>query len=1731
MLDVEATAATPAANDPFAGRLLSLLSAARATPQTATEVARVTPEATVTAPRNYVMPGDLRLGEGGPKAKAQRNLEAIRTLHRLEREGSHPNDSDQRTLVQYVGWGGLPQCFRREDGSIADGWASFVVALEEELTSEELEAARRSTTDAHYTPRVVIEAIYAGLQRMGFAGGAVLEPGCGIGHFLGLAPASLRDQLVWSTVELDTVTAGVARALYPQATHVRGALEDVTVPRDHYDLAIGNPPFGAATPHDKNHRDLAGFTLHNFFVAKSLRAIVPGGLLAMVVSRSLMDKASGRERAWLAERAHLLAAIRLPNNTFTATAGTSVTTDILFLQRARPGETPDAKAWRDVVDVPVQDGEKSIAINAYFARNPHMMLGRMAMISGAHGLEPALLPDDGTDLAARLASAIAELPDWVAQPARSACTVAHTPTPPPRVPVFGHFIAEDGTIWQRQADVLDSVVVHPARLEGRSDARMRALIDLSHRLRSLIDAELCDETPGAITRLRSELDSAYDRFTQRYGFLNSQTNVSAFADDASAYLVRALEMDYQRLDLEEAQRRGIAVPKGRQSVDMADKAPILRERVLHPTPCPHPETAHDALAVTLNQRGRVDVALMAELLNRTEDTVIAELGDKVYRTPDGEWQLAEQYLSGNVKAALRAARDAAASDPTMLRNVAALEAVQPADLSPADIHVALGSPWVPGSDYAAFASEVIGLTGAGVHLQSTIGRFILNCTADGHSRFATAKWKAREIFDKALNREPIVVHVLSAGDRYIVDHEASEAARQQAQLMQDAFAEWVFSDAERRERLAAVYNELFNTDVPRRYDGSHLTFPGKVGDHVIRLRTHQVNAVWRMICDGVVLLDHAVGSGKTFTAVAAFMEMRRMGLIRKPLLAVPNALVDQWAQMALQLYPTAKILAVSERDFGKDRRKLLFARIATGDWDMVIVAHSQFSRIRVPAVFEAKYLRERVDELTVAVREMTSVGAGNRTVKQTEKARQAYRDRLKRSIEGVARDGDTASLEDMGVDAVAIDESQAFKNLAFTTRKRNVAGLGNPAGSQRAEDLYLKVRYIQREKEHPAVFFLSGTPISNSLVELQLLQRYLATDELARRGLLMFDLWANCFAEEAVSFEIDSSGQGLKAKTVLKRFRNLPELMALYRQFADTVTLGQLKRLHLEETGKPWPVPKLAGGRPENVIVPCGEALEQYIQGEIIPRMQAIAGELGERPDPREDNALKVTNDARLAALDVRLRVPNAADDPDSKVNVAARRIAAIHHAWTAKRGTQLVFCDLSTPTAAVGRERAHYLSLVARAEAGEEDAQHALERLGPDLQLSLSSSFSVYDDLRAKLIGLGIAPHEVAFIHDAHTDVQRRALFARVNRGEVRVLIGSTSKMGAGMNVQRRMVALHHLDTPWRPSDVSQRDGRLLRQGNLFYEEDPDGFEVVIARYAVQKTFDSRMWQLQERKSTVIEQIRTGELGVREVDDVVSDAASAAEMKAAASGDPGIIEQVELEATVKRLSSLERLHRSHVYDAETRIRRLTENATPDSRLAADLARVDELEAHAAAHPRDPFAVVVGGRRYDEFKSGATALAGAVALILGGLSTRSAVVGTYRGAQVEVEGGRTNGSVTLIAPSGASLGEADALVDSEGHLSAAGLMARLDHLFRAGPFRRERAIALHARETAQLADLSDLARQPFRQAAELAEAETRLRELTARLVAKLRPVVAVKPVSVLDDAKSAVAGEEVALAA
>ncbi|HET7924467.1 MAG TPA: DEAD/DEAH box helicase family protein, partial [Rhodanobacteraceae bacterium] len=1176
---------------------------------------------------------------------------------------------------------------------------------------------------------------------------------------------------------------------------------------------------------------------------------------------------------------------------------------------------------------------------------------------------------------------------------------------------------------------------------------------------------------------------------------------------------RAIERDYQRLDKLDAEQRGIPIPAGKSTVEVANKAHILEKRVFYKEPEPKAETAADAAGISLNTYGRLNLPAMSKLLGKTEQQIITELGDKAFNDPREGYVTSDEYLSGNVKAKLAEAKAMAEKDPAFQRNVLALEDVQPADIAPGDIHVALGSPWVPGEHYGTFAREVLGIGDARVSLNRVIQKFDLGGVQGGTERFGTSRFSARKVYERVLNHSDATVYDYHEDGKRTVNPEATEAMRGAMDVMQDEFRDWVWKDQNRRNVLHRLYNDTHNTDRARTYDGSHLTFPGKVDDSIIALRPHQINGAWRAIQDGRMLADHVVGAGKTFMYIAAAMKMKQMGLAKKPMLAVPNHLVQQWAGDWMKLYPNANILAVTENDFTADRRKLTFSRIATGDWDAVIVAHSQFSRISPPAEFEQQYLAQKKAELLEA---KTNVEGGDRrSIKQIEKMIESLGERVKAINDRLKRDRDTVGFDEMGIDNLIVDEAHEFKNLGFTTNKTRVSGLGTAAngGSQKAEDLFIKAQYLQSLNKGRGLFFATGTPVSNTLAEMFTMQRYMANAEMRGRGIHLFDLWANTFAHETTSFELDSSGRGLKAKTVLSKFLNVPEMMQLYKRFADTITLNDLKEI-TKAAGGEWPVPKIKGGRAQNTVVKPSEALLSYIENNIIPRMEAVSGQNGQKPDPRVDNMLKITNDARLAALDVRLRDPLAPDDPNSKPNQMISDAMELYKKWQADRGAQLIFCDLSTPATAVSKEKAAFDELVRRAAEGDEAAAAKLDAMSPDDQLALSAKFSVYDDVKKKLIAAGVPEREIAFIHDANTDLQKKALFDKVNRGDVRFLMGSTAKMGAGTNVQERLVALHHLDAPWRPSDLEQREGRIVRQGNSLYARDPDGFEVEINRYATERTYDSRMWQLIERKAGIVEQIRKGDNTLREVDDVAGEAANAAEMKAAATGNPLIIEQVELQAKVKRLETQQRAYNNRRWDAENEVTRLNADGGPEGRYERAKERADAADKTLEANPRDPFSVTVGSKTYDEFKAGANAFATSVVKAIGDMERsgghKTYPVGTYRGADVTLA--RQYGGIDVLRvayPNNPVLGDigfAMDMVDKEtGAVSGAGLLTKVNNVInRIGQWGDDAQRQL-ARDKRRLGELNDLLATPFRGGDELKEAQARLKVVTDTLVKDSAP--------------------------
>ncbi|MEI2453866.1 PLxRFG domain-containing protein [Lysobacter firmicutimachus] len=1661
----------------------------------------------VAAPADFNLTDELEFQGVGDVKKFNHNLNAIAVLKAVEARGTPATPEEQSALARYVGWGGLPQAFQHPTtGAVKKGWEQRVADLAAALSAEELAAAGRSTQDAHYTARNVVDAMWSAVVRLGFTHGRVLEPSLGTGNFFGRMPASIRAVTQRTGVELDPITGRIARLLYPRSNvQVRGFHELRVVPES-FDLVIGNPPFGAQSVHDPQYPDLSRFSIHNYFFAKSIMALRPGGLLAMVVSNSFLDANTKTTRQWVSERARFLGAIRLPQTAFAKNAGTNVTTDIVFLQRLAEGVESNPEDWVPVEQARDERAGQSFSLNRYYRDRPQRMLGRMVWSTHTtHGAQGAVLAAwQGVDLGRALDVAVSKLPKAVYLPpgipieqmeqgARDAESAAMPATAPgDHVKVYGYYVDADGTLRQRQPDHNGEKTQVDAGLKATESQRVRGMVGIRDAMRRLLAAELLEtSTDAEVADLRVELNRVYDAFTKVSGLLSRDANKRAFRSDPDAPLLLSLERDYDRGVSREAAKKAGTTARP----ESARKADLLSKRVQYPVkPVTKVSDAKSAMLASLNERGRIDMDFMRALYpNTTADDLMRELGDLAYALPDGTVEPSDAYLSGNVKAKLVAARAAAEADRKYRRNVDALERVQPAHVDPADIFVQLGTPWIPTSDYAAFAKETFEGALSGQHV-AALGQWVVQVKSQNrvlnHDRWGTDRMGAEKLMAALMMNKPITVYDASSSRDQppILNKEATAAAQGKAAELVQAFGDWIWKDADRRERLARHYNDTFNTNVERGFDGAHMSFPGMARGILANgeLRPHQSGFAYRMIQDGVALAEHVVGAGKTYASIAGVMEMRRLGLWRKPMIVVPNHLVDQWSADFLRLYPGANVLAASRQDFERGKRRQLFGRIATGEWDAVIVAHSSFGFIPLPADAEENILKAEVQEIGEALDAIrASEGKNSLSFKQLQKRKDRIIERLDRISER-SRD-DLLDFAEMGVDALVVDEAHEFKNLFFVTTQRNVAGLGSPEGSKKAFDLFVKMRYLEGVNQGKNRVFLTGTPVSNTLSEVYHFQRYLQYGALSQLNVTQFDAWSSTFGAMVTDWEMDAAGR-FKEKKRFSKFANLPELRTMWRQFADTVTRADLVR-DAQAQGRRFPLPKIKTGGPQNIVVarsPLQAAYigipEQQLDGNGQPMLDpetgtpkeryprdSIIGRMENMPkDPSIDNHLKATGDARKAGLDYRLVDPSAPDFAESKINVAAGNIVRIWQGNKARRGTQLVFCDLSVPASARGRateaaqakgptwfvrndaghlehvdgvkvalsawpERVFFLrkirniqlivdagsgatvareskrqdvidlanarlakdreqwqrrfeteaiasedidAYVARWEAEQEakeggaadeagdaeaDASQAVVSL--DELLADQSRFSVYDDLKAKLIAQGIPAEQIAFIHDFATDQRKADLFAKVNRGDIRVLMGSTAKMGAGMNVQRKLVALHHLDAPWRPSDLEQREGRIVRQGNEFYEVDPDGFEIEILRYATKQTYDARQWEILERKARGIESFRAGDASVREIEDVTSEAANAAEMKGSASGNPLILESVRLRSEVRNLEAQERSHKRSIHQMEAVVRKFNAG-NHYSYTDRDRTRraVDQLDRDG------PFELTLGERTFDERK-------------------------------------------------------------------------------------------------------------------------------------------------------------------
>jgi N12 class adenine-specific DNA methylase len=1336
-------------------------------------------------------------------------------------------------LARYVGWGGMPNVF---DDVPPEQWRNTARAVKELLTDAEYESARASTPNAHFTSPQVIEAIWNGLHRLGLAHGAqVLEPAMGAGHFFGLMPESMQGGHR-TGVELDSITARIASKLYPDCTIFAKGFEETPLPDNYFDAVVGNVPFGDYAVHDPSMKHTLTRSIHDYFFAKSLEKVRPGGVMALITSRYTMDKQDETIRRHLAEHADLLGAIRLPNTAFKGNAGTEVTTDILFLRKRLPGVQPAGEAWTKLATIDSADGP--IEVNEYYARHPEMMLGRMKLEGTMYrGAEPTLAGQLTPELLSR---AVNELP-----------TGAYVPRDEgrgPPLPVLdaeaftgikdGAYALRDGAVVIRSGDCFE-----PTSLSPSTAARVRGMMAIRDGVRLVFKTQLEDAPEERIIEARKLLASLYDSFTCRYDPLSSHENLRAFAGDPDQPLLLSLE----NYDAEHKR---------------ATKTAIFERRTLERyKPATHVDTAAEALAISLNETGGIDWKRMGSLTGHSARQMQRELDSLVYRNPEGEWETADRYLSGNVRAKLKVAEAAASVDPSYQRNIPALKAVQPADLLPGDISARLGSSWIPASDVKQFVVELLGIperavtvshSGAiatwALTLESYAKSSVSNTTTHG-----TARALASDLIEDALNGRTPTIYDQIDRDTRVVNQQETLAAREAQQKLKDRFSEWIWQDEDRAQRLARYYNDTFNNLRLRTYDGSHLTFPGMNRSMLRRndLDKHQKDAIWRMLQNENTLLAHCVGAGKTWEMVAAAMEMKRLGLANKPMIVVPNHLVEQWGAAFLALYPQAHIFVAGKDAFAAGNRQKAMSRIATGNYDAVIVSHKSFELLPVSDETFTRFVDRQKDQLEEAIREARAESGDNRRiVKELEKAKKRLEAKLKERADRERKD-DAVTFEQLGIDRLFVDESDLFKNLGFVSKMNRIAGLPNTE-SNRALDMYMKTRYLA--ERGGGTVFATGTPISNTMAEMYTLQRYLAPMSLQAAGVEHFDAWAANFGEAVTALELAPDGSGYRMHTRFAKFVNLPELLSMFRSFADVQTADML---HL-------PRPEIEGGKPHITAAPASPELKEFV-GTLVERAQKLKNG---RVDPKVDNMLKITGDGRKAALDMRLVDPFAEIHGDTKVS---RAVENIYRSWEEgrdRRSTQLVFCDLSTPN--------------------------------PD-------KFNVYDDIRDKLIAKGIPAKEIAYIHDADTDLQKKTLFDSVNAGRVRILFGSTEKMGAGTNVQKRLAALHHLDAPWRPRDIEQREGRILRQGN----QNPT---VHIHRYVTEGSFDAYMWQCLETKARFINQVMNGSVTVRQAEDLEGGALTFAEIKAIASGNPAVMEKIKVDTEIRKLDQLRSSHVNQQY-------------------------------------------------------------------------------------------------------------------------------------------------------------------------------------------------------------------------
>lgn len=1557
----------------------------------------------------------FELEKVGKKARFRRNVEAIRVLKECEFDNRFATPEEQQVLAQYVGWGGIPEAFDENNTA----WADEFTELYGLLSPEEYQSARESTLTAFYTPPVVISAIYKAMEQMGFKGGNILEPSCGIGNFIGMLPQSIENSRVYG-VEIDKISAGIAQQLYQRSSIAAQPFEEAEIPDSFFDAVVGNVPFGdfsvADKRYDKNH-----FLIHDYFFAKSLDKLRPGGVMALVTSKGTMDKENPAVRKYIAQRAELLGAIRLPNNTFKGNAGTEVVSDILILQK-RDRIIDIEPDW-----VHLNTDENGIRMNSYFVEHSDMILGDMKMVSGRFGEELTCVPYENADLAALLDEAVSNIHGEINEYEQDEELEEEDNSIPadPNVRNFSYTLLDD-VIYFRENSLMS-----PVDMSATAENRIKGLIEIRNSVRHLLELQTEDYPDSDIKAEMQRLNTLYDEYTKKYGLISSRANNMAFSRDSSYSLLSSLEV----LD---------------EDGNLERKADIFFKRTVKAhKPVTSVDTATEALAVSMGEKAEVDMDYMCELTGKSEQEIYDELQGVIFLNPlyennrysEQKYLTADEYLSGNVREKLETAQKSAAVNPdTYSINVQALERVQPEPLTASEISVRLGATWIPPEIIQQFVFEFLGTPRYAqwkmqLHYSPYTSEWSIenksydNTNIKAYRTYGTDRINAYRIIEETLNLKDVRIFDYVEDEfgkrKPVLNKKETTIALQKQELIKEGFREWIWKEPQRRERLCKIYNEKFNSTRPREYDGSHITFSGMNPE--IELREHQKNAVAHILYGGNTLLAHAVGAGKTFEMTAAAMESKRLGLCSKSLFVVPNHLTEQWAAEFLQLYPAANVLVATKKDFETANRKRFCGRIATGDYDAIIIGHSQFEKIPMSIERQRALLEQQIDEITDGIAELKENRGDNFSIKQLEKTRKSIKVKLQKLNDQTRKD-DVVTFEELGVDRLFIDESHYYKNLYLYTKMRNVGGIAQTE-AQKSSDLFMKCRYLDEITGGRGTVFATGTPISNSMVELYTIQRYLQYETLVENGLQHFDAWASTFGETVTAYELKPEGTGYRTKTRFAKFYNLPELMAMFKQVADIKTADTLNL--------PTPTPHY-----HNVAVKPSE-MQKTMVADLAERAEKVRGG---NVDPSVDNMLKITNDGRKLALDQRMINPMLPDNEGSKINACVDNIFTIWQDNTEKKSAQLVFCDLSTPK--------------------------------PDAE------FSVYTDIRQKLIERGVPESEIRFIHEAKTEVQKQELFKKVRKGEVRVLLGSTQKMGAGTNVQNKLIALHDIDCPWRPSDLEQRSGRIIRQGN----ENPD---VEIYRYVTEETFDAYLYQLVEGKQKFAAQIMTSKSPVRTAEDIDDTALSYAEIKMLATGNPYIKEKMDMDIQVNKLKMLKSYYLSQKYDLEDKIIKFY-----PQEIALQTARIKGLKADLEiqkTHPKEIDGKFVGMTiQGTEYKDKAEAGKAIIEFCKTKTNADTEILGEYRGFKMEIEFNQYERAYVVTLRENSSY---HITLGTDIH----GNITRLDNAIDGIESRLDKAEEQLANTQAQLETAKVEVEKPFAQEDELQQKMARLTELNALL--------------------------------